>query len=330
MNARFLALLLIPHLALAAPQGWLSGKSKAAAPAPQGRDVRLSVSEQHLGKVLPQLLRMAFPDGAVRSAVPSREDKRKVTLHANGKFEHVLEALGAAANLNLVQAGDEIRAQGFYEAPPPRPPGEEDLKALGKQVSLRASDQDLGKVLNVLGTFTGKMVVLSGLSRRRKVNLNIRGNVAQALEALGSMTRLRMWIDGPLLRVGTSCVRRERAYARPPSFPSKLVSLRAHGQELGKVASVLTTFWGGTIAVVADPLRRTKLDIDLENATPLQVTAAIEDQLEGADVFLDGPFLRVQPRALPCDPAPSGGAWEALDALLYEASEPERTSPEDW
>lgn len=338
MNRRMLAALVLPGLALAAPQGWLSDSreepplaaTSTAAPAPLpvtvpgapkaiDRDLRLHARDQDLGDVMPILLKLAFPEGKVRSAVPPREDRRKVSVKANGRFEHVLEAVGAAANLKLVQVGDEIRAQGRYQAPPPHPPTPGDIEDLAKSIRLRANDQNFGKVVQTLATFAGKTAVIPGTEYKLKVSLNLSGNLAQGLEALGAMTRLRLWVDGPLLRVSQSCIRRERPYARPPTTASRLVSLTANDQELAKVTNVLSTFWGDTIPAVSTFLSRQKVSLDVSNATPLQVMAAIEDQLTGVEAFLDGPFLRIQPRAQPCQPPPQGPAWQALEDLLYRS-----------
>lgn len=331
MNRRMLVSLVLPVAVAAAPgetpEGWLAGPATTPTSSP-GRTVRVDTRERDLGDVLPLLLKLAFPDGSVRSAVPPREDLRKVTVRARGSFVQVLEAVGAAADLHLVRVGDEIRSHGIYRAPPPRPPTGDDLAALSKDVRLRASEQDLGDVISVLATFAGKTAIVPGTERRRRVTVNLGGNLAQALETLGAVTDLRLWIDGPLLRVGRSCIRRERAYARPPPERLEKISLRANGQELGKIANVLATFWGSTIPVVATPHAMRQVSLDLKDATPLQVTAAIEDQLPGVEVYLDGPFLRIQTKALACDPPPAGPAWEGLEELLYRSPKPRAQTPD--
>lgn len=315
-----LALALLPSPGRAEPEGWLGGAPPEARPATDLADpgeILLASRGEDLEDVLNLLIGRAFPDGSVTSALPRAERHRKVSLQARGRFEHVLEALGAAADLRLVRQGSTIQARGLYQAPPARPPTEAELRDLGKQVQLRAADQSLGHVVQVLATFAGKMAVIPATEFHRKVTVNLRGNLAQGLEALGAAHQLRLWVDGPLLRVARRCVHRGRAYARPPKDPGRLVSLRAQDQELAKVTNILATFWGDTIAVIDPRYARVPVTVSLEDATPVQVTAALEGQLEGAEVFVDGPFLRVQPQAPACPPAPTGAGWDGLETLLY-------------
>lgn len=255
-----------------------------------------------LGEAL-QLLRRVLGRDVIRTIdLPENLAFRPVRVWTPGTLEQTLEQMMAYAGVSLWLAGGTLHARDGYRPAPfqdgissPRP--DVPARRLFPMKLSNVRNIELGSLLRTIGSLTGVVPTVARAHAHRKVSLRATGHFGQVLEVLASTTELRLFVDGPYLRVVEGWA--PRPVPADPGDPLPELRFQATDIELGSLLRTASTL---TRVQVCVPTRYQPLLVSLEHRGPVEeLMAKIQAELlrRGVEVeaFRDREYLRVQPRA---------------------------------